>query len=477
MQDTKISSVFKKFRVFFLCAFLFFFLVPAFLSAQEEVGIRHNDKVVLSIEGAIGTAYQSNLEIQIQESQIKAAEAGVVEAKSYFLPKVNLDGSYTYRDASLNNNLAVSSGSKKDIGILTGYQNDNEMGLVVTESVYSGGANRARFKEAGVSLKIQQETLRARKLDVAFEAKRLFYGLMLAYETRDIMEDLLFQAQAHYEDTEHMFNQGTASKFDVLQSKVHVSTIVPEVVKAANSIELIEAELKKLLDYSMDDYLEITGTLVSPFIEINEKSFLSEAYLEKPEMILKALGVDLSKWAIEMAKSTHRPQVDVSGGYNYKSNDWADMFNKRHNNWTAEVAVTIPIFDGFYTKARVDAAKERYAQAVLSEDDFSQQLAVDIRRACLDLKKARDIIISQEDTVVEAEEALRISEVGFKNGVATNLDVIDAMVSLSHVRENLSNGRYDYLMAKAYLDKTRGREWAVYDDERDESNAIEKNMT
>lgn len=447
------------------------------MPAEEEENASDDHRIVLSIEQAIETAYQSNLEIQIQESQIGAAHAGIMEAKSYFLPKLNLDASYTHNDASLSNSLTnIVTSSKKEIGVLTGYRNDNELGLVVTESVYSGGANRARFKESEVNLRIQEETLRARKLDVAFEAKRLFYGLMLAYETRDIMEDLLFQAQAHYEDTKHMFDQGTASRFDVLQSKVHVSTIVPEVVKAANSIELIEAELKKLLYYSMETKLEVQGTLVSPFIIIDEKAFLSEAYLEKPEMILKALGVDMSKWEIEMAKSTHRPQVNVNGGYTYNSNDWADMFNKRHNNWMAQVAVTIPIFDGFYTKARVDAAKERYAQAVLSEDDFSQQLAVDVKRACLDLKKAREIILSQEDTVVEAEEALKISEVGFKSGVATNLDVIDAMVSLSQVRENLSNGRYDYLMAKAYLDKVRGREWAIYDDERDESDAIAEQM-
>lgn len=474
MQNIKRSSVFKKFVVFFLSAFSFFFFVPFMLPADG--GGEPQGAVVLSVREAIDTAYQNNIDIQIQEHEIKAAKAGIVEAKSYFLPKLNLDGSYTHRDASLGNSLTAAS-SKKDIGAIAGYQDDNELSLSLTESVYNGGANRARFKESRVKLRIQEETLRARKLDVAFEAKRLFYGLLLAYETRDIVEDLLFQAQAHYEDTKHMFDQGTASRFEVLQSKVHVSTIVPEVVKAANAIELITADLKKLLDFSMDDQVKLEGTLLSPYIKIDEKIFLSEAYLEKPEMILRALGVDLGQWSVEMAKSTYRAQIDVNGGYNYNSNDWSDMFNQRHNTWSANVAVTIPIFDGFYTKARVDAAKARYTEAILSEEDYSQQLAVDVKRACLDLKKSREIIISQEDTVVEAQEALKIAEVGFRNGVATNLDVIDAMVSLSHVKENLSNGRYDYLMAKAYLDRTRGREWAIFDDDRDESGAVAEETT
>lgn len=473
MQNTKEKPVLEKFRIFFLGVFYFFLFVPSVLSADGTGDPQ--GAVVLSIKETINTAYQNNIDIQIQENEIKAAKAGIVEAKSYFLPKLNLDGSYTHRDASLSNSLTTAT-SKKDIGALAGYQDDNELSLSLTESVYNGGANRARFKESQVKLRIQEETLRARKLDVAFEAKRLFYGLLLAYETCDIVEDLLFQAQAHYEDTKHMFDQGTASRFDALQSKVHVSTIVPEVVKAANAIELIMVDLKKLLDFSMDGQVKLEGTLLSPYIKIEEKIFLSEAYLEKPEMILRALGVDLSQWSVEMAKSTHRPQIDVNGGYNYNSNDWSDMFNKRHNTWSANVAVTIPIFDGFYTKARVDAAKARYTEAILSEEDYSRQLAVDIKRACLDLRKSREIILSQEDTVVEAQEALKIAEIGFKNGVATNLDVIDAMVSLSQVKENLSNGRYDYLMAKAYLDRTRGREWAIYDDHRDESGAVAQEM-
>jgi outer membrane protein TolC len=40
--------------------------------------------------------------------------------------------------------------------------------------------------------------------------------------------------------------------------------------------------------------------------------------------------------------------------------------------------------------------------------------------------------------------------------VGTNLDVLDAQVSLSQVEKDLYGGIYDYLMAKASLDMTMG---------------------
>ena len=56
----------------------------------------------------------------------------------------------------------------------------------------------------------------------------------------------------------------------------------------------------------------------------------------------------------------------------------------------------------------------------------------------------------------EAREALRISEVAYDNGVVTNLDVLDSLVSLSQAQQYYASGIYDYLMAKASLDRSLG---------------------
>ncbi|MDD5136143.1 MAG: TolC family protein, partial [Candidatus Omnitrophica bacterium] len=107
---------------------------------------------------------------------------------------------------------------------------------------------------------------------------------------------------------------------------------------------------------------------------------------------------------------------------------------------------------------RSDAAKAKYGQARLAKEDFSDQLVVDVKTACLDMEEAEAIIVSQKDSIIEAKEALRIAEIGYDNGVTTNLDVLDTQVSLSQVEKNLAEGIYDYLMAHAQLDRLMGRE-------------------
>lgn len=408
----------------------------------------------LSLKDAIGIAFLNNKLIQIQEEEVQVAQANILDAQSKFLPVLTTGYNYTLNDFVFT--LPTTPNSRKDAGIFSGYKNDNLFNVSATESIYNGGANIANYRQARLGLKVQQETLRARKLDVEFEAKRLYYGLLLAYETLRIAEELLFQSKAHCDNVKAKYEQGTSSKFDVLQSSVQVSKVEPEVVRARNAVDIITADLKKLLFLKLSEEIKLTAHLGYTLIPIKEEEYLKQAYDGNPQMVLKLLGIDINKWAIEYAKAGWYPQISASAGYMNRSNDIGNMFNSRHNTWNIGVQTNIAVFDGFSTKAKVDEAKAKYTQTILEKEDYVEQLAVDVRKACLDLKEASTIIKSQQDSIVEAEEALRISEVGYDNGVVDNLNVLDSQVSLSTVQKNLAEAIYDYLMAKAQLDRLRG---------------------
>ena len=282
--------------------------------------------------------------------------------------------------------------------------------------------------------------------------------MLLAYETEMIAQELTDNARDHYEDVKHRYTQGLSSRFDLLQSSVQVSLTMPELVKAKNAVELIKADLKKLLSFKQQQPLEAADKQLSyTLVDIKEDDFLKQAYLNKPEMALRSLGVDINKWSIQMEKSGWRPQINANAGYDFRSNNWGNMINKSHSNWDVGLTLSLAVFDGFSTKAKVDAAKARYAQAVLTKENLVEQIAVDVRQACLDLKQAEQVINSQKDNIGQAREALTISKVSYDNGEAKNLDVLDAQVSLGQIETNLSQGIYDYLMAQAELDRTLGK--------------------
>ncbi|MFA5116657.1 MAG: TolC family protein [Candidatus Omnitrophota bacterium] len=458
----EVRSAVKHFIFKALKAVAFLFFSFSIVSSGSCEPVQSASGHSLSLDEAVYLAFNNNKNIQMQEREVAVAKAGISDARSRFLPTVGVSSAYTHNGSvlqipSISSPFLPRTTYKKDIGIFTGHTNDFQFGTSVHQPIYNGGADIANFKRSEVELKVQEESLLAVKLDVEFEARRLYYGLLLAYETERITQELVGQARSHYEDVKNKFDQGTSSRFDVLQSKVQVSRLMPELVRAQNAIELITADLKKLLGLKMRDPVKLEGKLEYSALEIKEDEFLKAAYLNKPEMVLTALGIDISKWSIQMAKAGNRLQVSADAGYSYRSNRPGDMFNTRHNNWDAGITVSLPVFDGYSTKAKVDQARARYEQAVLAKEDLGEQIAVDIRKACLDLKQAQAIIESQKDNIEEAREALKISEVSYDNGEGTNLDVLDSQVSLSQVQKNLSEGVYDYLMAKAFLDRTMGQ--------------------
>ncbi len=413
---------------------------------------------VLTLKDSIRIAMRNNRSIQIQEQEVEYAKGNSLYAKSLFMPQINAEYGYTYNDSVFYSQSLPDH--RKDTRIYTGFKNNNILGVTAQESIYNGGANIANLKQANIGIKIASETLRAARLDIEFEAKRLYYGLLLAYETKRIAQDLVDQAQAHYEDVKTKFAQGTASKFDVLQSQVQVSTLIPQLVQADNAVELILADFKKLLVLNLWDPVKLDGKLGYKEVPIEEQNFMQEAYKGRPEMKLKLLGVDLNKWGVEFAKAGWLPQLNATANYSYTSDRVDRMVTTRNDLWSVGITASIALFDGFATKAKVDEARARYSQARLQKDDFVDQLAVDVHSACLDMKKSLALINSQKDTVDEAKEALRLSIVRFDNGAGTNLDVYDSEVSLAQVRQNLAQGTYDYTMAKAQLDRLRGREFS-----------------
>jgi len=411
----------------------------------------------LTIKDSINIAIRNNRSIQIQEEELRYAKANILYAKALFLPTLTASFGYTLNDAVPT--VPDSPSFRKDPQVFFGYKNNNVTALELQETIYNGGANIANLEQAKLNMKAQEETLRQTKLEIEFETKRLFYGLLLAYETRRIAKDLVDRAQAHYEEVSARFSQGTVSKFDVLQSKTQVAREIPQFVNAENAIELLMVEFKKLLVLKLSENINVMGELKPNEITIKESDFLQEAYSKNPQMILKLLGIDINRWAIEYAKSGWLPQVTASAGGSYTSDNFSEMIKSRQSLWNIGVKASIAVFDGFATKAKVDEAKAKYNQSTLQKDDIIDQIAVDIKNSCLDLTKSKTIIDTERAAIAEAAEALRLSEVRYNNGVGINLDIFDSQVALAQVEQSLAQGIYDYIMAKSQLDLTMGKEF------------------
>jgi hypothetical protein len=73
-------------------------------------------------------------------------------------------------------------------------------------------------------------------------------------------------------------------------------------------------------------------------------------------------------------------------------------------------------------------------------------------------KRPSCAIALAEESIVVAEEDLRVIQLRYELGVATILEVVNSQVALDEQLVNLVTARYDYAVARAQLEALLGRD-------------------
>ena len=159
---------------------------------------------------------------------------------------------------------------------------------------------------------------------------------------------------------------------------------------------------------------------------------------------------------LKLARASGLPSLAISGTYNF----WAHQFNFNKDTWqnfyTVNLVLTLPIFNGFSTLAKVAQSKAMIRELEFTNMGLVDMVKFEVRQALLRIGEAKESLLSQEKNVEQAEESVRIAELNFAEGMITTLDVGTAQAALTQAKSNYSQALYDYVLSMAQLDKAMG---------------------
>jgi outer membrane protein len=248
-----------------------------------------------------------------------------------------------------------------------------------------------------------------------------------------------------------------ASKFELLLAEVQVTNLKPPSIRARNGIEVAALNLKTVLGVPLDTPLEIKGELVSPPLDPVTEAVIEEAQAQRPELRQLDYQRLMAGEMLKMARGTGLPSLAIGGIYNL----WSDrlMFRKVdwQNYYTISLSLNIPLFNGFDTLAKVGQSKAAIREIEWNRKGLAEMISFEVKQAVLNRAQARETLLSQEKNIEQAREAVRIAELNYTEGLATNLDVLTAQVGLRQASTNYSQALYDCVMSDAQLEKALGR--------------------
>ena len=175
---------------FFARSILVFFLVVSiapFSFSQE--------KIVLSLQKSLETAYQNNRSLRSQKEKINSAKFKIQEAKSGFYPNLSFQGSFTY--LGVNPSFVVDIPGVFNQQVTIGFHDNYTFALALQQSLFTWGRIGNRYSISNLNLSLEQENYIKNKQGITFNVTSGFYSALLDRELINVRQDALNNFQEH----------------------------------------------------------------------------------------------------------------------------------------------------------------------------------------------------------------------------------------------------------------------------------------
>jgi outer membrane protein TolC len=184
---------------------------------------------------------------------------------------------------------------------------------------------------------------------------------------------------------------------------------------------------------------------------------VANAFRNRPDLFTRELSIRQQKELLAIANSTYFPVVSA-----FYSNTWSkpDPHNRTliewGKAWSAGLNAVWPLFDGFSREGSIIEQKARLKQSQIDLVDTEETALFELTKAILSIEDAAEFIESQKLNLSRAEEGLRLAEVGYREGINTQVEMIDAQSALTTAKANYYQAIYAHLAAKLYLQRAMG---------------------
>ena len=155
--------------------------------------------------------------------------------------------------------------------------------------------------------------------------------------------------------------------------------------------------------------------------------------------------------SVSLARKDYFPSLDANAGY-----EFAGSRTPLAQGWNVGVGVTWNLFAGFATQQSVQKALANLKVTEAKIAAIKLQIRQEVQTALLNMKKAEESITNAQLLVRQATENLELVNLRYQSGLATSVEVTTATVNFSQAKQTRVNAYYNYVTARANLEKAMG---------------------
>ena len=322
----------------------------------------------------------------------------------------------------------------------------NEYGMTLHQTVEWPGMRAARKDAADAGLASATVGLEEAKLNLIAEVKQAFYELLLAERTVDLLQQNLEIVQEVARIVRARVRSGEGPQFEAVKAEVEVLKAKQEMTKAKNAVRVKLVGLDTLTAGALGPRYKVQGDFRLLRDRLDPEQMATRDLSQHP--ILKRQGklVEQAESTVTKERQGRVPNVTLFGGYARETG---------REGVVAGVSVPTPLWylqQGHIATALGTQRKEE-AELIRARNDLGRAINQHAREA----ETAQEqILVYEEGLLKQAQEALRIAQLSFRQGASSLLDVLDAQRVQRQITVDYNLARFELSLALTRYERAVG---------------------
>lgn len=408
---------------------LFFALVlPLMLQAQPR----------LTLNQAIDSALQNNLDIRIARNYVLMAKAGNNFGYAGGLPYINAGATDNFN--YINSFQQLNTGTETSENGIRG----NSLNAYVSANItlFNGFKVLATKKRLDLLHQQSQTELNGQVQDIMAAVMIKYYDIIRQQSYLRIMQSTLEVSQEKLDIVNEKSKIGMASGVITLQARSDVNTALQNLSVQQLNIDQAKADLLLLMNARNTQEFNITDSImIDPSLNIDTIT----AFLQhNPQLISAEQQVRISRQLIKETAAQRYPSLKLNAAYNFGRADYSGGYTLVNQNYgpVAGLTLQVPIFNSNVYRTQKTIAGLTADNALLQKENLSLELHTAALKTYREYMTTLQQIETQQTNAQLAEKLVGLVLQNFQLGQATILDVKTAQATYESAAYQLINFLY-----------------------------------
>ena len=418
----------------------------------------------LTLEQCIDLAIENNENLKNAKLEEKISKALSREYLSVGLPQINFDGGLKYNHDVPKSLIDISrfmpgvpEGTEQEVSF--GQDYDGRVDLFINQMIFNG-SYFVGLSAAKELVKLSKKLTRRNEIDIVETVQKAYYTVLNTKKRIDLVNSNLDRLQNLLNEMKQLYENGFIEKLDVDRIQVAYNNLKSEKIKADRLYKLSNEILNFQVGLPVGTEVKLIGNLSEDIVNQFQYNISDFDYSNRIEYSILKTDKNLKFYDLKNNRTQYLPQVyaNYNYGYNTASSNYNLFFeNDRWKSFgTLGLKVIIPIFDGFLKRSKINQSKFKIEQIENQMLFLERSINLQINQSIANYENTKESLKISKKNLELAQNVYNSTEIKYREGVGSNLELIDSNNSLKTAQNQYYNSLYESIIASIDIKKTLG---------------------